>query len=68
MGISKEIISVIQSLLPGFLTAWVFYGLTAHRHKDAFERVVQALIFTTIIQGFVVVVRECCLLVGEKTP
>ena len=48
---SKESLSLLYFLLPGFLAAWVFYGLTAHPKKEPFERVVQALIFTLIVQA-----------------
>jgi hypothetical protein len=47
---SSEVVGVITYLLPGFVTAWVFYGLTAHPRREPFERVVQALIFTAIVQ------------------
>ncbi len=50
---SNDVVGVISYLLPGFLAAWVFYGLTTHPRKTPFERVVQALIFTAIIQGAV---------------
>ncbi len=43
---SKELVGIISYLLPGFLAAWIFYGLTAHPKPQPFERVVQALIFT----------------------
>ncbi|MGE0758372.1 MAG: DUF6338 family protein [Pirellulaceae bacterium] len=46
---SGELVSLLYYLLPGFFTAWVFHGLTAHRRAEPFERVVQALIFTAII-------------------
>lgn len=54
---SSEVIGVIAYLLPGFLAAWVFYGLTAHPKTTPFERVVQALIFTAIVQGVTSVTR-----------
>ena len=58
---SSEIVKVIYALLPGFLTAWVFYGLTAHPRQGTFERVVQALIFTGIVQAIVLVIQgRCC--------
>lgn len=53
---STEIVGVISYLLPGFLAAWVFYGLTAHPRKSPFERIVQALIFTAIAQGLTTLV------------
>ncbi len=52
-GISKDLISVLEFLLPGFISAWIFYGLTSYAKPSQFERVVQALIFTLFIQGFV---------------
>lgn len=52
---SSDIISVIYYLLPGFAAAWVFYGLTAHPKASPFERVVQALIFTIVIQAVTVI-------------
>ena len=47
---STEIISVLLFLLPGFVAAGVFHSLTAHLKSNTFERVIQALIFTFIIQ------------------
>jgi len=52
---SKELVGLIYHLLPGFVTAWVFYALTPHPRLDAFERVVQALIFTIIVQAVTIV-------------
>jgi hypothetical protein len=45
-----SLIKGINFLLPGFVAAWVFYGLTAHPKKTPFERAVQALIFTAFVQ------------------
>lgn len=38
-------------LLPGFLSAWIFYGLTAHPKPSQFERTVEALVFTFVVKG-----------------
>lgn len=51
--VSKEIISLLNFLLPGFLAAWVIYGLTNHEKPSQFERTIQALIFTVLIQAAV---------------
>ncbi len=48
---SSSVVEVITYLLPGFLSAWIYYGLTAYKAKSPFERTVQALIFTTIAQA-----------------
>lgn len=45
-----DLISLLFQVIPGFLTAWVLYGLTAYRRPGPFERIVQALIFTVLVQ------------------
>lgn len=65
MGVPKEIIELIFQLLPGFVTAWIFYGLTPYRRPNTFERVVQALIFTVIIQSVVWLLKGGLLLLGK---
>lgn len=62
---SKELVGIISYLLPGFLAAWIFHGLTAHPKAQPFERVVQALIFTAILQGVVSIVRWFFVLAGH---
>ncbi|MDB5174737.1 MAG: hypothetical protein JWN51_3510 [Phycisphaerales bacterium] len=61
----KEAIPIFYFLLPGFLTAAVVYTLTAHPKGNSFERVVQALIYTVVIQGIVVSIRWFMYLIGE---
>lgn len=63
--LSKDLIVLIVFLLPGFLAAWVFYGLTSHPKPSQFERVVQALIFTFIIQSIVPLCRWVLELIGK---
>lgn len=50
--LSADAIKILTYLLPGFTAAWLFYGLTSHQKPPQFERVVQALIFTFVIQVF----------------
>lgn len=57
-AIQSEHVEAFLQLLPGFVTAWIFYGFTAHPKPSLFERVVQALIFTTIIQAILSLVRQ----------
>jgi hypothetical protein len=45
----QELYQILVALLPGFVAAWVFHGLTAHRKASPFERVIHALIFTAFI-------------------
>lgn len=49
-NIADNTIIILQFLLPGFVAAWVFYGLTSYPKPSKFERVIQALIFTLFIQ------------------
>lgn len=55
---SSEIVGVIYALLPGFISAWIFFGLTAYLRPSPFERVVQALIFTVMVRTIVLCLRE----------
>lgn len=51
--LSKDVVALLQYLAPGFLVAWVYFGLTSHIKPSQFERVVQALIFTVVVQAIV---------------
>jgi len=62
---ASDVASVSSQLLPGFLTAWIFYSLTAHPRPSPFERVIQALIFTMIVQALVVVLYYALLFGGK---
>lgn len=48
--ISSEAINLLTFLLPGFIAGALFFSLTSHPKPSAFERTVQALIFTMIVQ------------------
>lgn len=63
-SISQNAIVILQYLLPGFLAAWVFYGFTSYSKPTQFERVIQALIFTLIIQAAVYIERALFFQVG----
>lgn len=56
--VSNEVIGILMFLLPGFLAAAVFYSLTSHPRPSTFERLVQALIFTIIVQAIVTFIEE----------
>jgi len=49
-NLASDLVQLLRYLLPGFLAAWVFYGFTSFVKPSQFERVVQALIFTLIVQ------------------
>lgn len=63
-GISNNIVTILQFLLPGFVAAWIFYNLTSYSKPSQFERVVQALIFTLFIQALVISTKHLLLQVG----
>lgn len=65
--ISKDLIALLSYLLPGFLVAWLFYSLTSHQKPAQLERVIQALIFTLLVNGFVLIERESFLLIGKQS-
>lgn len=65
-GISTEIVGVIYQLLPGFIVAWIIYGLTAHLKPSSFERIVQALIFTVLVRAILVSFRFSAKFAGEN--
>ena len=52
---SGEIVGLLTFLLPGFVAAAVFYSLTSHPKPNAFDRFVQALIFTVVGQAIIAV-------------
>lgn len=62
---AKDFVSVLQYLLPGFVSAWVFYALTAYPKPSQFERVVQAMIFTLFTQGALVIVEFILTYIGK---
>lgn len=51
--ISKDLIILLNYLLPGFLVAWIYFSLTSHQRPSQFERVVQALIFALFVHFLV---------------
>lgn len=65
MDVSKDILALLTQLMPGFLTAWVVYGLTTYAKPSQFERIVQALIYSFIVSALVAVIEPLLLLAGR---
>lgn len=61
----QDVVLVLTYLLPGFLSAWIYYGLTSHPKPSQFERTVQALIFTFIVQLIVPLVAWFLIAAGR---
>lgn len=63
--ISKDVVALLQYLAPGFLVAWVYFGMTSHTKPSQFERLVQALIYTVVIQALVHLEKVTALFLGN---
>ena len=48
---SSEAVAVLSFLLPGFVAVAIFHMFTSHPKPSEFERIVQALIFTILVQA-----------------
>lgn len=66
--LQTDAIKLLTYLLPGFAAAWLFYGLTSHQKPSQFERVVQALIFTFVVQVLLQPLSWLLLLIGSQIP
>lgn len=51
VSVSGEVVDLLTYLLPGFVAAWVFYGLTSHPRPSQFERTIQALILSFVVNA-----------------
>ncbi len=63
--LEKEAIALLVFLLPGFVSAWVLYGLTSQVKPSQFERVVQALIFTFVVQVLIPPIKSALCSLGH---
>jgi len=63
--LSAQTVALLQFLLPGFLAAWAFYGLTSHPKPAQFERVVEALIFAIPVRALVALVKVMAIWLGQ---
>jgi hypothetical protein len=63
---TKTIVDVLTFLLPGFVTAQLLYSLTPAPRPVPFERTVQALIFTVVIQAALSGVEVSMLELGAR--
>ncbi|MDO3380469.1 DUF6338 family protein [Geoalkalibacter halelectricus] len=64
--LAKDFVTLLQYLLPGFVSAWVFYSLTSFPKPSQFERVVQALIFTLFVHASVHLIKEGLFFLGNR--
>ena len=57
---SSEAVAILSFLLPGLVAVAVFHMFTSHPRPSEFERIVQALIFTILVQA----IAELALWIG----
>lgn len=65
MDVSKDVLTALTQLMPGFLTAWVVYGLTTYSKPAQFERIVQALIYSFIVSALIAILEATLLFAGQ---
>lgn len=63
--LNKEILTVLSFLLTGFVAQWVFHGLTAHPMRSDLDRIIHALILTTLIAPLSFGLREFLFWTGQ---
>lgn len=56
MDLSLDFLKIIFTLLPGFISAEVFFKLTPYVKQSPFERIIQALIMTSLVKGGLVII------------
>lgn len=64
--VSQDVIKILTYLLPGFLAAEVVYTLTPSPRRIPFERVIQALIFTVVVQAAASGLGTTLLWIGDR--
>ena len=64
-GVSQELMNLLLQLLPGFLAAWLLYGLTSYPKPSQFERVIQALVFSFLIRALLPIEESIMIQFGK---
>ena len=64
--ITGDFINLLNFLLPGFITSFLFYSLTSFPKKSTFELIVMALIYTIAINSIVEVLGWGFIAIGKN--
>lgn len=64
--IKNEILAVLVFLLPGLVSSWVFHLITPHPRPKDLAAVVEALLFTAIIQPIIYLLELIIIWVGDN--
>lgn len=62
---SQELLPLIQTLIPGFLMTMVFYWFAEVPEKNQFDRILQALVGTSVIQAIIHGAEQLSYLLGS---
>lgn len=65
-SIAPDVVEILRYLLPGFLMAWVFHGLTSFPKGTEFERIVEALVFNLPVQLCILLEGAAALRLGKN--
>jgi hypothetical protein len=63
---NSALIEALTYLMPGFMAAAIVYGLTPAPRATPFERIVQALIFTVLVQAVVSLIHLALVWIGQR--
>jgi hypothetical protein len=66
--VSSDILALLYRLLPGFITAAIVYNFTPRTKGGAFERVIEALVYTLLVQILVAPTKWLLLWAGQSWP
>lgn len=66
--VSSDILALLYRLLPGFITAAIVYNFTPRTKGGAFERVIEALVYTLLVQILVAPTKWLLLRAGQSWP
>src|SRR5476649_1991178 len=63
--VPKDIFLLLTQLLPGFVAAWVIYGLTSYPRPSQFERAIQALIYSFLVGAIIMLEEKFFIFLGR---
>lgn len=63
---SSAFLDVFFQLVPGFIASWVFYGLTPIGKPDQLDRIINALIYSTLIKIVIFIYSKALFIIGEN--
>lgn len=65
MNISQEVFSILKLLIPGFLCIKIIETFSPKQEKKEYQLIIDALIYTTIVNAFVKLIQQLSFLIGR---